>query len=208
MLTSVSMFDPDLIGPQRPVRLTRAQYDAIVSAGLFEDQRVELLEGVIVSMGPIDPPHASPVELLTEILVPALLGRARVRIQMPIVAAGESEPEPDLAVVPLDDHSRAHPSSAHLVIEVAYSSIRKDRLVKAPLYARSGFREYWIVNVPAGVVEVHRGPSPDGWASITRHGAGETLRPEAFPDVAVAIAAVFGGGATPPAPAGNTRPSL
>ncbi|MGH7440055.1 MAG: Uma2 family endonuclease [Polyangiaceae bacterium] len=86
---------------------------------------------------------------------------------------------------------REHPSSAHLLIEVACSSLRKDRLVKAPLYARSGFREYWIVNVRAKVVEVHRGPSPDGWASITRHSAPETLHPEAFPDVAVPIAAIL-----------------
>jgi Uma2 family endonuclease len=185
------MFDPDLIAPQRPVRLTRAQYDAIVAAGLFEDQRVELLEGVVVSMAPNDPPHASPVELLTEILVPALLGRARVRIQLSLVAAGESEPEPDVAIVPLADYSKEHPSSAHLVIEVAYSSLRKDRLLKAPLYARSGFGEYWIINVPAKVVEVHRGPSPDGWSSITRHAAPETLHPEAFPDVSVPIASIL-----------------
>jgi Uma2 family endonuclease len=187
------MLDPDLIAPQRPVRLSRAQYDAIVAAGLFEDDRVELIEGVIVSMAPNDPPHASPIELLTALLVPALVGRASVRIQLSIIAAGESEPEPDVAVVPVADYSRQHPSSAHLIIEVAYSSLRKDRLVKAPLYARSNFREYWIVNVPAKVVEVHRGPSPDGWASITSHAPGETLHPEAFPDVAVPIAAILRG---------------
>jgi Uma2 family endonuclease len=185
------MLDPDLIAPQRPVRLTRAQYDAIVAAGLFGDDRVELIEGVIVSMAPNDPPHASPIDLLNEILVPALVGRARVRIQQSIIAAGESEPEPDVAIVPLAHYSREHPSSAHLIIEVAYSSLRKDRFVKAPLYARSGFREYWIVNVPAKVVEVHRGPSPDGWASITRHAPGETLHPEDFPDVAVPIATIL-----------------
>ena len=124
-------------------------------------------------------------------LVLALVGRARVRIQQSIIAAGESEPEPDVAVVPLADYSREHPASAHLIIEVAHSSLRKDRLIKAPLYARSGFREYWLVNVPAKVVEVHRGPSPDGWASITRHAAPETLHPEAFPDVSVPIAAIL-----------------
>jgi len=114
-----------------------------------------------------------------------------VRTQMPISLDDESAPEPDVAVVPLADYSHEHPSSAHLIIEVAYSSLRKDRLMKAPLYARSGFREYWIVNVPAKVVEVHRGPSPDGWASIMRHSAPETLHPQAFPDVAVPIAAIL-----------------
>lgn len=74
---------------------------------------------------------------------------------------------------------------------MAYSSLRKDRLLKAPLYARSAFWEYWIVNVPAKVVEVHRGPSPDGGSSITRHSAPEALHPEVFPDVSVPITAVL-----------------
>jgi Uma2 family endonuclease len=172
------VLDADLIAPERPRRLTRLQYDAIVAAGLFEGERVELLEGVIVSMSPNDPAHASP-----------LLGRATVRVQLPLVAADESEPEPDLAVVPLADYAREHPAAALLVIEVADSSIRKDRLVKGPLYARSGFGEYWLVNVRMKTVEVHRTPSLDGWASITRHEVGETLYPEAFPDVAVEISA-------------------
>jgi Uma2 family endonuclease len=187
----MQMLDLDLIAPERPRRLTRAEYDTIVRAGVFEDDRVELLEGVVVSMSPIDPPHASAVEAFTEILVPALLGRARVRVQLPMIAAGDSEPEPDIAVVPLGDYRRVHPSEAHLVIEVSGSSLRKDRLVKAPLYASSGFREYWVVDLHERVIEVHRGPSPQGWSSLTRHDAGETLHPEAFPDVAVPIAAVL-----------------
>jgi Uma2 family endonuclease len=183
--------DPDLITPERARRLSRAQYDAIVAAGLLDDERVELLEGVIVSKSPNDPAHASPVQLLNEVLVPVLVGRASVRIQLPMIAVDESEPEPDVAVVPVGDYVREQPASAYLIVEVADSSIRKDRLVKAPLYARSGFREYWLVNVRARVVEVHRGPSPDGWASITRHGVEETLHPEAFPDVSVAVGAIL-----------------
>jgi Uma2 family endonuclease len=185
------MLDLGLIAPEVPRRLSRAEYDAIVATGLFGDDRVELLEGVIVAMSANDPPHASPVELLTEILVPALRGRARVRIQLPIVAAGESEPEPDVAIVPVADNSRAHPASAFLIIEVADSSLRKDRLVKGPLYAKSGFQEYWVMDIRARTVEVHRGPSPGGWAIITRHGADETVHPEAFPDVAIPVGAIF-----------------
>ena len=185
------MLDLDLIAPEGPRRLTRAEYDRIVAMGILGDDRVELLRGIIVAMSPNDPPHASPVELLTDILVPALSGRARVRIQFPLVAADESEPEPDVAVVPIGDYSRQHPDKAHLVIEVADSSLRKDRLVKAPLYAVSGVQEYWVVNVKERVFEVHRGPSSDAWASVTRHGHGEVLHPEVFPDVGVAVSAVL-----------------
>lgn len=184
------MLDVDLLAPEAPRRLRRAEYDAIVAMGVLGSDRVELLEGVIVAMSPNDPAHASPVELLTAVLVPALVGRGRVRVQLPIVAAGDSEPEPDLAVVPIGDYSREHPASAYLIIEVADSSLRKDRLVKGPLYARSGFQEYWVVNVSARCFEVHRGPSVDGWASVTRHGVGDVVHPVAFPDVAVSIAEI------------------
>jgi Uma2 family endonuclease len=125
------------------------------------------------------------------ILTPKLVGRALVRIQSPIIACDESEPEPDVAVVPLGDYRETHPSHALLVIEVAVSSLKKDRQVKAPLYAASGFVEYWIVNVPEQAVEVHRTPRPDGYATVTRHGAGEIVRPEAFDDVDVEVAALF-----------------
>ncbi len=164
----------------------------MVALGLFDDERIELIRGVIIAMAPNDPPHASPVQRLTKLLILALRERAEVRVQLPIVAWDESEPEPDLAVVPSGDYASAHPEHAYLVIEVADSSLRKDRLLKGPIYATSGFQEYWIVNVPEQVVEVHRGASSAGWSQITRHGRAERLALEAFPDVSVAIASFLG----------------
>ena len=164
----------------------------MVEAGVFDGQRVELLHGVIIDMSPIDPSHASPVDLLNEILTYALRGTARVRIQHPLVAADDSEPEPDVAVVPLGDYARAHPDRAYLVIEVSGSSLRKDRTVKAPLYAASGVDEYWFVNLAKKTVDVYRGAGEDGWSSITRHGRDEVLAPLAFPDVLVRIADFLG----------------
>jgi Uma2 family endonuclease len=178
----------ELISPEKPRRITRAEFDRMVEVGLFEGERVELLHGVIIAMSPIDPSHASPVDLLNELLVPRLLGRARVRIQKPIRAGDDSEPEPDVAVVPLADYSTSHPDTAHLVIEVADSSLRKDRYVKGPLYAASGFEEYWLVNVAAKTVDVHRRPSSDGWGEVTRHERHELIAPLAFPDVQLRIA--------------------
>ena len=125
------------------------------------------------------------------LLVPALVGHALVQVQSPLVASDESEPEPDLAVVPDGTYKTGHPEHAHLVIEVALSSTKKDRLVKAPLYARSGFTEYWLVDVTAQAVEVYRGPAADGYQSMTVHGAGETLTLQAFPHVTVPVDALF-----------------
>ena len=137
------------------------------------------------------PPRAKVVDRLNELLVPALLGRARVRIQQPLIAADESEPEPDVAVVAPGSYARSHPEGAKLVIEVAHSSIDYDRVTKAPLYAASGVEEYWLVDVEGRRVEVFCDASGGTYRSVERFGAGAVLRPRAFPDVAVTLDALF-----------------
>ncbi len=188
------MLDASLLLPEHPRPLRRAEYDRLVALGAFEDERVELLHGVLVDMSPNYPEHASPIDRLNAILTPALVGKARVRIQLPLVAHDESEPEPDVAVVPQGDYRSQHPAEALLVIEVALSSLNKDRNVKAPLYAASGFREYWIVDVAEKAIEVHCQPADGRYTLVTRHAAGESLRPEAFPGVAVSVDDVLGCG--------------
>jgi Uma2 family endonuclease len=61
------------------------------------------------------------------------------------------------------------------------------RWLTPPLYAQSGVGEYWLVDVTAGVIEVYRSPSPSGYASLTKHGAGETITILAFGDVSVGV---------------------
>ena len=186
------MIEPSAILPEKPRPLKRSEYERLVELGAFENERVELLRGTLVAMSPQDPQHTSPIGTLNMLLVPALVGRALVRVQSPLVAADESEPEPDLAVVPLGDYRRAHPSLALLIIEVAFSSAKKDRVVKGPLYAESRFPEYWLVDVQAGIIEVHRDPSPSGYRVVVPHGPGETISVAAFPDVLVRVDDVFG----------------
>ena len=185
------MLEPKLIDPEKPRPLKRAEYDKLVSMGAFEDERVELLHGTLVAMSPQDPRHTTPIQQLTMLLAPALVGRALVRIQAPFAASDDSEPEPDVAVVPLGDYKADHPQRAHLVIEVALSSTKKDRLVKAPLYAQSGVDEYWLVDVTAGVIEVYRSPSPNGYAAMTKHVTGDVIAMAAFGDVSIAVDDVF-----------------
>jgi len=85
----------------RPLR--RVEYDQLVALGLFENERIELLEGELVVMSPIGAPHNVAVQSLNELLVLALRGRAWVRPQMSFAAHELSEPEPDLAIVPRAD---------------------------------------------------------------------------------------------------------
>ena len=107
----------------RPLR--RVEYDQLITLGAFEGEKIELLDGALVHMTPTGTPHSSTVQRLTELLLPPLLGRASVRVQQPYAAGPFSEPEPDLAVVPLGEYDTAHPDRAYLVIEVAESSLAR-----------------------------------------------------------------------------------
>lgn len=169
----------------RPLR--RVEYDRLVALGTFEGERIELIEGALRRMSPIGPPHTSTVDDLNQLLVLALAGRARVRVQGSFAAGELSEPEPDVSILPLGDYRSAHPSEAHLVIEVADSSLYYDRGEKAHLYAACGVPEYWIVNLVDRVVEVHREPTASGYREVTTIPKGARLRLLAFPDVELKV---------------------
>ncbi|MEM1033969.1 MAG: Uma2 family endonuclease [Myxococcota bacterium] len=172
-------------------RLRRCEYDQLVDAGVFAHEAVELIRGVIVRMSPQGVPHAGPIEVLTEMFVPPLVGRARVRVQLPLVAPDESEPEPDLAVVPIvEDPHRAHPEWAHLVVEVARTSQAYDRDTKGPLYAEMGVPEYWLVDVAARAVERFLEPVSGRYRRVEILTTG-TLSPLAFPDVTISLGRIL-----------------
>jgi Uma2 family endonuclease len=176
------------VGASSVRRLKREEYEKLVELGHFDNERVELIRGVIVRMPPPQgAPHAGPIETLTELLVPALVGRARVRVQLPLIAPDDSVPEPDIAVVDRADHFQTHPSSAHLVIEVARSSVTYDRETKGPLYASMGVPDYWVLDVERRVLEVYRRPSGERYEEVTALRAGATVTLVAFPDVTIAV---------------------
>ena len=186
------MLDPSLLAPERPRPIKRSELLELAARGAFEDQRVELLYGVIVEMSPPDSPqHSSPIQVLNELLVMKLAGRAGVRTQLPYVCDDESEPVPDFAIVPVGRYWDDHPHKAHCIVEIAFSSLRKDRLVKAPLYAATGVPEYWIVDVAARCFHVFRKSNGSVYESERRFDLGESVAFEAFPDVVIAVADVF-----------------
>jgi len=83
-----------------------------------------------------------------------------IREEKPIALDRRSEPEPDIAVVPggLRDYLTDHPSRPVLIVEVAETSLKLDRLRKGGLYARAGIAEYWIVDLVGEALEVYRDP--------------------------------------------------
>jgi Uma2 family endonuclease len=158
---TVGLTHSDVLENQR--RITVDEYHRRIETGsLGEDDRVELIGGAIVAMTPQGPAHALAIQNLTRLVAQGLSADLALRPQLPLTLPDDSEPEPDLAVVRLEDaRSREHhPRTALLVVEVAGDSLRLDREMKAALYARAGVPEYWIVNLAESTVEVHRDPDP------------------------------------------------
>jgi Uma2 family endonuclease len=165
-------------GTEHPVaalpvhRIDVDTYNRIVEAGALDDQRVELLEGLIIDMSPQSIPHSLVVERLTHHFRGA---PARLRVQLPFEIPPDSEPEPDLALVE-EEPSREHqPRRAVLIAEVAVSSHAIDRTFKARHYAHAGVPTYWLIDVPARAVEVRTKPASDRYGECRIYRDGETV---------------------------------
>ncbi|MEO6078623.1 MAG: Uma2 family endonuclease [Steroidobacteraceae bacterium] len=139
------------IWPQRH-RITVDEYHRMAEVGLLAPEaRVELIEGEIIDMAPIGPPHSSVVNQLNRLLVRAVGDQAIVQSQGAVRLNIRTEPEPDLALFkPREDfyrHRHASGVDTLLVIEVSESSLRYDREIKVPLYARHDVPEVWVVDL-------------------------------------------------------------
>lgn len=165
----------------RPLKVS--EYVALAELGAFENERVELLRGRVVRMAPQGEEHAWVVQTMTNLLVEYFGRWAAVRPALPLHASEDSMPEPDFALVPKVRTPGPHPQKALLLIEVSNSSLRIDRMVKAPLYAEGGSPEYWIVDVAAAHLEVFRAPKNGEWTEHLTLTATQTIRPVSFPDV-------------------------
>ena len=186
------MFDESLLAPEGIRPLRRAEYEELVDLGFFEDEKIELLRGFLVTMSPQKAPHANAPAVLMERLILALGKRAPERAHSPLALGDWSEPEPDVVVVPRGDYSQAHPTEALLVVEASDSSLRKDRRIKAEIYAEHGIPEYWIVNLVERVLAVHSAPAGGRYTRVSTHGPEERVRPLAFPEVEIAVADLVG----------------
>lgn len=176
---------------------TRVEYERLVDLGVFEGEPLELLGGQLVVAEPHGVYHASAISALEYAVRAALPPGWFVRTQLPILLDDESEPEPDLVVVPgrPSDYREAHPDRPVLVIEVAESSLTFDRDHKGSLYARAGIQDYWIVNLVDHALEVYRLPEADpaglyGWRyqSMARLTPAAVVVPLAFASSRIAVA--------------------
>jgi len=165
-------------------RWTRLEYDHLIELGVFRpEERLELLDGLLVVREPQGSRHAAAIRRVIAALRHALGSAWQIDSQLPIALDDDSEPEPDVSVVPLEPsgYKDAHPSHAVLIVEIAESSYRTDREFKTGLYARAGILDYWIVDVPHDTLEVHR--EPEAWAEAPygwRYRSVSVLRPPAI----------------------------
>jgi Uma2 family endonuclease len=177
--------------------LTVQEYHRMGEVGILsEDDRVELIEGQLIAMTPIGSDHHGTVIALTRLLVDAIGDRGMVSVQGPIRLDEVSEPEPDFAVlIPRNDSYRertARPEEVLLIVEIAHSSLRYDRNIKIPLYARHNIPEVWIVDLVGNCVEVYREPEGDTYTQVMRIGPDGVLQLLVLPGAEISTKAVLG----------------
>ncbi|WP_230841908.1 Uma2 family endonuclease [Gloeobacter morelensis] len=180
----------------QPRPFTVDEYYRMGKAGIFHpDERVELIDGLIIRMPPQGPLHAATVSRIVAYLLSCCPAQgAEVRDDKPIALGEQSEPVPDVTVVapdPEGDYYSAHhpgPGDVLLVIEVADSSLDKDLGIKRAAYARAGIREYWVVDVE--IRRLHRFSDPqDGlYCNAVVLGESDFLSPDAFPALSISVA--------------------
>jgi Uma2 family endonuclease len=148
--------------------LTVDDIAAMVDAGILgADDRVELLDGVLVEMSPQGTAHLEAVSRLNMLLVPVAAGAGLVvNPQCPLnVASAISQPEPDLAVTPPGGWE-AYPAQALLVVEISVTSRAVDLGRKAAIYAAAGIPDYWVLDIDNRRLVVHRDPVDDRYEAI------------------------------------------
>lgn len=172
-----------------PVRWTCAEFNRLGDMGAFEGKRALLINGVILEEGPMNPPHAITLMLVEEAIRTAFGAGWCLRQQLPLMLGQDTDPEPDLAVVPGRPRDyTAHPTTADLVIEVADSSLNFDTNDKRLLYAKAGIREYWVVDVNGRRLRVYRDPSACDYTAQQTFGPAEAVSPLAAPSATVRVA--------------------
>ncbi len=172
------------------------EYDRMIEHGILTtEDKVELLNGVIIEKMPKGTKHAFLNDTIADLLKEKLAERVYVRSQNPIVLDDFSEPEPDivLAKPPRQIYLEKHPRAEDilLIVEISDSTLGRDRFAKGSAYSKAGIRQYIVVNVAENSVENYREPSANGYNSKQTFHKGESFILEAFPEIEIEIADIF-----------------
>jgi Uma2 family endonuclease len=179
-------------------RWSRPECDRLEALGIFEQQRVELIEGELIDKMGKNRPHVDTLTLLFGWLI-QVFGLRFVNTEAPIDVAPEdnpaNQPQPDLIVLKRDystfRSATPQPQDLDLVIEIADTSLAFDLTVKAALYARAAIVEYWVLDVPGHRLIVHRDPQSGQYGSVTAYSEQEGIAPLGAPDSTFQVRTVF-----------------
>ena len=178
----------------KPRLITVAEYDRMIEHGILTaEDKVELLNGVIIEKRAKGIKHAAFNDSIAEIFREQLGNRVIIRNQNPIVLDDYSEPDIVLANPPRRQYLERHPTPEDilLIVEISDTTLKNDRENKGSAYARAGISQYLLVNVNNNTIENYRQPSQDGYQNKeTLHG-GEILRLHAFPEIEIKIDDLF-----------------
>lgn len=182
-----------------PASFTLDEYEHMVACGAFSgehEKNVELLWGRISEMPPIGESHEDRNDCIAAWSIRVTLDKPiRVRNQNSIrLPAGISAPQPDVCWVRERDYSQRapHPEDVLLVIEIADSSLDRDRGTKLAAYAQAAIQEYWIVNLLDQQVEVFRNPEGLAYGEKRTLRGGDSVSPLALPGVSVTAEVLLG----------------
>ena len=181
------------------LKLSIDEYDRMIARGAFDglDKRIELIYGELREMNPAGPVHEDIISYLTRWSVESTSDRqVSVRVQCGLgIPELESVPEPDIAWIRHGRYRQRRPEPADvlLLIEVADSSLTYDLHEKLQMYSIAGVKEYWVVNVPAECVEVHRNPTKKGYRKKEIFHAGASISPAEAPHASLDLAKLFAG---------------
>ncbi|MFN8487151.1 MAG: Uma2 family endonuclease [Caldilineaceae bacterium] len=171
-------------------------YKMLETGILTEADRVELIDGEVCEMSPIDPIHAACIDRLNRLLNRQLGDEVIVRVQNPIRLHDYTEPIPDLALVRERDdfYEQQHPTPSEilLVIEVANTSVVSDRKEKLPRYAAANIPEVWLVNIARRTIEQYAAPAADRYTEQQVLGQGQVLTARAIENLELPIDRIFG----------------
>lgn len=164
---------------------------------LKPDDRSELLRGEIVALTPVGARHATCVRRLIRLCAPLVVRQSvTLSVQDPVILGPYDEPQPDVALLRYraDDYAASHPTPADvlLVIEVADTSLERDRDLKLPLYAQAGIPEVWLVNLEAQEIQVYREPAAQGYRAVATVRPGGRLAPQELPGWEIGVSEVLG----------------
>ena len=178
----------------RQRKLTVDEVYAMVEAGIIgEDERLELIDGVLVEMSPKNIRHERFKNLIAGWFVRQLARPLEAWVETTVRLSDHSYVEPDITIFRYDPRmEKVTGAECELVIEVANTSLRHDQVIKVPKYAEYRLREYWLVNTQAETVTVHRRSDGNGWAEASSYPFDTTLHPLFAPEFAVNIAGIVG----------------